>query len=257
MRVALLTTLWKRPALTACALRSGLLAREALSGSVDIELLAVGSEGIVSRALAEDHGWRYVEAPNRPIGVKLNAGFAALRSLDVDGVVAHGSDDFADLRLVSAWARASDEGKLFCGLLDMYKVRVGDYRVFHWTGYQGARRGDSIGPWRFVASSVLDVLDWAPYDPALSRNLDGSMTDKLNARLPRWKEYSYTVSMKDVGASVFDVSTPERISSWTDIVNSPGVIDGPSWKELTAFLPHELSYAIRKQRCPRSSSEVK
>lgn len=230
MKIALLTTLFKRPELAACVLYHGIEIRawcESADHDLTIVLVAVGSEGEESRKLAEEHGWDYVEHENQPLGAKLNAGFARCRALGVDAVVAHGSDDFADPALIVEWARHIEDGASICGLIDMFKVHGRTLVALRWPGYRGARKGEAIGPWRAISRRILDAIDWAPYDPTLSKNLDNSMTKKLNAKCPGWKDTAHVVTMAEAGASAFDVSVPDRITPWELI----------SWQALPAEWP--------------------
>ena len=230
MKIALLTTIWKRHELAACVLDHGREMQawcETADHDLTIVLVAVGSEGEESRALAEAHGWDYVEAPNDPLGAKLNAGFARCRELGVDAVVAHGSDDFADPALIVEWARYLEDGASICGLIDMFKIHGRTLVALRWPGYRGARKGEAIGPWRAVSSRILDAIHWAPYDPNLSKNLDSSMTKRLNAKYPGWKDTAHVVTMAEAGASAFDVSVPDRITPWELI----------SWQALPAEWP--------------------
>jgi len=216
VRIAILTTIWKRRALASCAMRFAARNAESVAeGTGDTFILvAVGSEGEESRRVAEDAGWVYVEHPNQPLGAKLNAGFAACRDFGADAVIAFGSDDFASPGLLAEWSARLAEGATICGVIDMFKVHAKTREAIRWPGYRGARKGESIGPWRAISGDVLAALDWAPYDPTLSKNLDNSMTKRLDAAMPDWRERSHVVTMADAASAVLDVSTPGRITPW-------------------------------------------
>ena len=91
MTLGILTTLWKRHAIAHIVLEH--YAHMDLSPVHSVRL-AVGSEGDVSRSLAEEAGWEYLEHDNLPLSDKWNAGMAALKGR-VDAVLIVGSDDIA------------------------------------------------------------------------------------------------------------------------------------------------------------------
>ena len=78
-RFVVLTCLWQRHELAAIVLRFYARQRERLAADFaalgyDVDLLAVGSEGSVSRYPAEDAGWPYADRANQPLSDKWNAG---------------------------------------------------------------------------------------------------------------------------------------------------------------------------------------
>lgn len=89
MRLALLTTVWRRPELTRWVL--GYYAGLVVEG-VTFERVAVVSEG------ERFPGWDCIDFPNVDLWAKWNAGWHAAREKDVDGVVIMGSDDLLSRR---------------------------------------------------------------------------------------------------------------------------------------------------------------
>ena len=66
---------------------------------VGFTLLAGGSEGELSRAVAEDNGWNYIEFPNSPLGAKHNAAMEWFRDKDIDFLIHTGSDDLMNVKV--------------------------------------------------------------------------------------------------------------------------------------------------------------
>ena len=62
--IALITAVWKRPELTGLVLNRFKNIKFELSNKINLELIAVGSEGDVSRRLCESRGFFYVEYEN-------------------------------------------------------------------------------------------------------------------------------------------------------------------------------------------------
>ena len=78
--ILILTCLWRRHAL---AQRMFACARVAIeSTSLEVGLLAVGSEGRQTERLCEEAGAHYVEYPNAPLGAKWNAALSAAREYE-------------------------------------------------------------------------------------------------------------------------------------------------------------------------------
>lgn len=170
---------WKRDT-TAALFMAHMAAHKAEAAKVGVGLtvVVVGSEGEDSAALAGRH--HYVESPNLPLGAKFNAGFLRARDLDPDYVMVLGSDTFFR---PSVWkmARVSymESNPDMLGYLDLYMYDLNTREAVYWAGYKGVREGEPIGPLRMLSHRLLEHLEWAPYDPTLSRNLDASMTKKL------------------------------------------------------------------------------
>ena len=75
MMIGVLTCLWKREALARLMLAHTASLRDELHvEGIDLELLAVGSEGADVASYVHHAGWYYHYAPNDPRGAKWNAG---------------------------------------------------------------------------------------------------------------------------------------------------------------------------------------
>ncbi len=213
MKLALLTTVWKRHALTRVTLRRYANMRRYVP--VELDLLAVGSEGDVSQQLVEAEGWRYLEAPNDSLGAKWNAGFRALADTVADAVVFIGSDDWVTNSLAVVYADALSRGKRFIGWTDLFFVHPGYDHGLYWPGYTVPhRRGEAIGLGRCLHRSVLDEVDWAPLRTNVPPgHLDYTMMQDLGPLIP--DEQRLVGSMGELGLVAFDVKgVGENIGGW-------------------------------------------
>jgi len=93
-----------------------------------------------------------------------------------------GSDTFFRPVLWRYVREALDEGVDLFGVLDLYMFDTDDRTAVYWPGYIGPREGEMIGACRMLSADLLHALEWEPYDPTLSINLDASMTKKLRGR---------------------------------------------------------------------------
>jgi hypothetical protein len=178
-KLAILTCVWKRPELTETVLSSYRALREDLHEQLELILLAVGSEGEVSKTLCERHDFEYLEYPNSPLSHKWNAGVQSARNHDPDGLVIVGSDDLINGSLLRAWAAKLEEGFDFCGIRDLYVLDLSTLMLGYWGGYEHSagkadRAGEPIGCGRCFSRDLLDKMEWNlwPEEPRLDEGLD-------------------------------------------------------------------------------------
>ena len=93
-RITLITAVWKRHELTGLVLNRFRNIKRELSDTIDLELIAVGSEGDASRQLCENHGFTYVEQDNMPLNRKYNAASRLAQESNPDAVYRIDSDDW-------------------------------------------------------------------------------------------------------------------------------------------------------------------
>jgi len=178
MKLAIVTAVWQRPHLTRCTFASWTELIRQTRGA-DVEVVVAGSEGATSEALCAEFGFHHVSIENRPLGRKWNAAVQAARSLDVDCVIALGSDDFVTPGVVGEWLDGVRAGFDFQGVLDMYFLDLASMSAWHWGGYDGIRNGETSGAARCLSRALLDRLDWQPWEPSRDRGLDGSLMERI------------------------------------------------------------------------------
>lgn len=172
MRLAVLTALWRRPAVSAHVLAhyAGLtpegvtLMRYAVRSPEDPE------------PCPPVEGWAYPSAPNAPLSDKWNAGMEALRG-HADAVMVVGSDDFVAPDYIAAAVEALRAGAEF--------VRT-DRIVFYDVATGRARGGrmPRMGAGRVLSAPLLERVGWRPWPAGLSRRLDAGMDRAIHRRTP-------------------------------------------------------------------------
>lgn len=200
-RLGILTTIWKRHALTALVLNH--VAAWDLPG-VDCVRLAVGSEGDTSRTIAENAGWEYIEHDNLPLSDKWNAGMQRLAGR-VDAVLIIGSDDIMTQRAVELCLAEIEAGSDVVGLEDLfyYDTATGE-------AYYGERHHPGAG--MVSRAEVLERVNWKPWDSGLNRNLDRAYTNRLQTKAYPCK-FKYIGNCHEQAADLVDIKTDANM--WT------------------------------------------
>lgn len=179
MRIIVHTALWKRPQVSEIFFTQlHKVAAEAAEHSIDIKCLAVVSTP-EDKALAEKHKAIVVEAPNSPLGSKLNAGLEALRRRKFDYVLSVGSDDIFNLQYVLNLLDHAKKGVGVVGSLDIWFWCKSTQRVIYWKGYTNHRMGESVGAGRLTSKEALKALDFKLWANHRNKSVDHEMTKKL------------------------------------------------------------------------------
>ena len=191
--IVIVTALWKRPNLTRLMLEH--TRRVAQQTSLEVELVAVGSEGDQTRAMCDKASWKYVEHPNEALNHKWNQGVLKAQEFDPASVLILGSDDFIDQALLEDYnALIKNEGGNH-GLNDNYALDLRRFMVGHWPGYRLNQyrikdwlwayklMGRPCGPARIFDRPSLMKLGWKLWndDPPIQRCLDGNNHRRLKA----------------------------------------------------------------------------
>lgn len=181
MKLAVITTMWKRHELTDYVFGYYSLLKKKLSKEVELELIAAGSEGNISRRIADKHGWHYIETINRPLSRKHDKVLKTAKKFNPDGVVLIGSDDIISDTVFLHYKHYLQDGNTEpMGFRDAY-LMWHDYTGY-WSGYINHRAGESIGGGRMYPRECLDLLKWSLWgDEHQDVGLDKLVTDKLNA----------------------------------------------------------------------------
>ncbi|MDV6328085.1 hypothetical protein Q5L94_08440 [Idiomarina sp. Sol25] len=186
--ILILTCVWKRHELTECFYQYYSRIQRELKDTIDLQLLAVGSEKSVSRLLCEQYGFDYVEFDNQPLTQKWQAGMDASKSKDFDAMVILGSDDFVEKDVFFLYKKALDRNVHFYGFRDMYIYDVPSKCFGHWLGYGSApidqlqpqRVGETIGLGRFLSRALLEYLSFNIWETVEeNRGLDRLMKESL------------------------------------------------------------------------------
>jgi hypothetical protein len=192
--VALITAVWKRHELTALVLNRFRNIKDELAGTIDVNLIAVGSEGDASRQLCENHGFAYVEQDNMPLNRKYNAASRLAQESNPDAVYRIDSDDWITSAAITNSLKKIDDGHLAVGLLDLYFLDLVSFKLGRWPGYgffnnkkrmwAWRNRGKTVGVGRCFSRELMDKLGWEIWDqePELSKWLDTNCDERLKER---------------------------------------------------------------------------
>lgn len=220
LKLGLLTCLWQRHALTEIVLGHYAALRESLAPILQLEPLAVGSEGQTTRSIAERHGFRYLEHANQPLGAKWNAGLRAFRQTELDALLIVGSDDLLDRPLLEHFAGLLRDGARFIGLRDMYFFDQPSRRLLHWPGYVGPREGETTGLGRCIHRHYLEATDWHLWDDTLTSGLDRSMMTHLAPHMTGREAHHHILDARAAGFAPIDVKTAVNLWSYDQVAAS-------------------------------------
>ncbi len=209
MKLAVVTALWGRPRTSAIMLDSLALQKERLADRLDLEVVAVGSEGEWSAWLAESSGAYYTSCENKPLGRKWQTALARARREHPDAVLVLGSDNIVNDALFDAYAAHLDNGYDYVALMDAHQYNVFHRTLIHWPGYEGKRRGEPIGSGRCFSRALLDRMKWQIWEPHYVRGLDYSTTQRLVAIDHRaMRIWQYRSDVRHLGIKVKGAMSP-------------------------------------------------
>ncbi|MEA5563658.1 glycosyltransferase [Planktothrix agardhii] len=278
-KIILLTCVWARHELTKIFLEYYQSLKNKLSETIDLILVAVGSEGQKSYQLCEECKFEYYEHPNNFVSDKWEYAIQLTKSYNPDGVIIMGSDDFVNEQLILRYIQFLNEGVLFAGLTDSYFFDIQSTELIYWKGYGGKikdngmpeRLGESIGTCRLLSKKLLEILDYSLWkDVKIDKYLENHVTHKLNGidmlpvkyqhKIPveiDGKFYYYghlSLTMAELGAIAVGIKYPRgnlsRITNYLKSADAVEKINDP-WLFLEQHFPpktvdrlKELSHLI-------------
>jgi len=246
-RLALATTVWKRPELTDLVLRHYRRVQERLSGSVQLSLLAVGSEGEQSRSVCERNGFEYIETANEPVTYKWNAIVRHARSFDPEGVILVNSDDVVSPGMFEVYGELLSEGLDYFGLRDAFIFDLHSATLGRWPGYEVShmqyRVGEPAGCARCFSADLLERTGWRLWPTAPPRNSKMDFWCTQFVRLFGFEPVALT--MAALGESAFQLKTDVNITPF-QVLPLHGVTFGePAWERLNDAMGPELAGGLR------------
>jgi len=178
--IAIISQMWKRHEVFQFWKKSMLRVKEEYSDRYNIEIIVAGSEGEISRGLCSYI--HYVECHNMPLGNKFNQSAKKAKELGADWVFSTGSDDVIGLKFLDAymmWAE-SPITPIHIGMRDFYQLERSMGKFTYWPGYEGMRKDESAGAFRFFSSGLMEMMNWEPWNPHLMRGVDGPLYYRIN-----------------------------------------------------------------------------
>lgn len=175
-----------------------------------VELLAVGSEGKASESLVKGAGWNYVEHPNLPVSVKMNALARAARKYSPQRIVFVGSDDLISQEVFEYYLSLPSSLPYMIGFKGIYFYGVKEKCFLYAKGYVGKFYSDkTIGAGRMYSKKVLNKLKWTPWgEYRADRGLDTAASKTLIKMGTEERQITY----KDTGGMMVDVKTGEGLT---------------------------------------------
>lgn len=219
-RITVVTAVYKRHHLTKYVLNKYRMLQEKEDETgVSMSLVAVGSEGSLSRGICEKRKFAYVEAPNMPLNVKWMAALHKAKETNPDAVMFVNSDDvMSSDYFFKSYETMMNAGVGFFGIRDLYFMNMRDSnlmgQIFYWPGYVGHRRdvrNESIGAGRLFSREMLEKVNWQLWKPGvkLPKCLDGECYNYIVGKLG--VEF-ITKEMKELDVAGVDIKTEINIS---------------------------------------------
>lgn len=263
-KIVIYTCVWKRPELTKIVLSYYDQLKQDLSDRIDIQLIAVGSEGDRSRWLCESCGFNYIEYQNKPLSDKWEYGINRCRDYDPDAVIIVGSDDLISRSLIEFYDKQLKEGLVFGGILDAYILDLESEQMIYWPGYNIKvdvvnninRLGETAGVGRCLSRALLEKLDFSIWSRLnKDRGLDGAMTQKLYQYGLELLDYKHSIltqvgdrvlkighcgfKLADINAFAVDIKFSENITTFKRYgIRSSIITQSNPWEVLARYFPN-------------------
>ena len=203
-RVALVTCVWQRRALTRAFWTwiVWLRRRWAAIHDIELEVVAAASDPL-DRDLALAFGARVIEHENEPLGAKFNAALAASKDLRPDWIMIMGSDDFFCERAADALAGAVLENRSV-GFQDIWFADLATDRMRYLPGYRiRSRHTEPVGPGTLHSFELCERFNWRLWDASQHHGMDNSRfaTLKTHGLMPE------LLNLKKLDAVMVDVKS--------------------------------------------------
>lgn len=224
MKIALIAAIYKRYDLTRIFLDYYNQQKKNLQQEgFDLELICVGSEGELSRTMAEENGWRYFEYANDPLSHKIEHAFLQARNTaNIKGCVWIGSDDFLEYSLLKYYFTTftGNEQHLY-GLNSMYFYSTELKKTLRY--YLSEKCPEkTVGTARFYSKAVLDKMDWMICAGRVSRR----GIDSYAFREMKKKNISDVPFTMEQSGICVDIKTDTHMTSWAMIQDHPCIEQG-------------------------------
>ena len=146
-------------------------------------VICVG-ETLQEKNCVQKAGGVFVIHRNEPLGAKWNYGFISAKKYNPDAVLFVGSSDWISDNWLDVMMSKIESGADLVGKKDFYLLdiatKTNQFRSCHWLGYgQGVRLNEPIGIGRVISASILEKINWSPFDKTLNNSMDWSMYSKV------------------------------------------------------------------------------
>lgn|GEM_PF-5722603 len=212
------------------------------SVGIKYRILVLGSEGRRSKKTAR--GLEYLETDGRntehiiipdgndtehcPLDKKYDDGFAYSQRFDPDMVALVGGDDFITKNYFEYASERISSGDDMVGILDCYLSDIVSNKLWYWPGYEGERKGDSIGAGRIYSKKILQEMKWKPFieESYQSYNYDDERSEN---KVRNISGNIHTINMSNIGCRYWNVKANNSINK----------IEGFIWEDHVCTIPSE------------------
>lgn len=218
LKLCIVTGMWQRPDVFEMFADGVRMLQDKFKSEVDIQCCVSGSEGKNSEVLCVNKNkFHYVESPNRPLGVKMNAALTLARSLNPDYCLMVGSDDLIGVNLMERYLRIMREGVDFACLMDCYFFDTVTKKGLYWAGYTKAHnKGKAAGIGKLISASLLDKINWDCFPPGFDRILDTGFEKQLD----RVKYSKVEINLKKENLFALDIKSSTNMTPFAQWDNS-------------------------------------
>lgn len=188
------------------------------------DLVAVTST-VEEAAIATDHGWSTVVAPNNQLSTKWAAGMCAINTgAPPDAVMIVGSDDFMHPSWVDRCAKLINEGADMIVPRSCYLYDAPTGRACYMTKLHACGAG------RVFSTRLLDKLDWCLWDTSSSLAWLPATAQERRLKKSGVSYKRVTIDPHDAGIPIVDVKCGDNLNSYDDLLRKTETMDiDPVW----------------------------
>lgn len=243
MRIAIVTAVWKRPEIFKM-FAAGVQRLQERFNPVEIICCVAGSEEFTSRYMVEAYtDFFYVEAPNHPLGRKMNAALGLARKLSPDFCLMVGSDDIIGESLMETYLHHCARGVDYTYLLDCYFFDTVTKKGLYWGGYRANfNKGYPLGMGRMISARMLNLLNWVCWPDGYDKVLDTGFDKQVKALQGyRGGIRMQGINLKDSNLFALDIKSSTNMTPFAPWDNTH-LVDGKTM--LFNNLPEQLAKTI-------------
>jgi len=210
IKLCISTGMWQRPAVFEMFAEGVDFLRKTFIDEVDIHCAVAGSEGELSKKLCLSYkNFHYVEAPNQPLGVKMNKSLEVARSLNPDYCLMVGSDDLIGKNLMEKYISVMNQGIDFSFLTDCYFFDTVSKQGLYWAGYSKPNnKGNAAGIGKLISRSLLDKIKWNCFPPGFDRILDTG----FDRQIQKVQHTSIPINLKEENLFALDIKSATNMT---------------------------------------------
>ena len=183
-----------------------------LRTQVGIDFPVVCVSGIEDRKTCDEYGIGHIVQANKPVSRKFDTACKYMQALGLEYVIVMGSDDIMSTSLLKSLISEMNKGISLIGIKELY---------FYGTekNFKGKllyiRLTSLAGVCRTIHKSILDKVDWMPWNADKGWGMDGLMMKRIRP---------YVTTQSVVEGLVCDVKSDcnlNRFSYWNSKVKEP------------------------------------